>query len=163
MSPFDWMLQPLKRYGQFRGRAQRAEFWWFMLFYYGVSAVLFAIIFAGFPWVEMLGASRDPQSLAPMGLDMNFWLMGTGGVLYALFYIAMFVPYLAVTVRRLHDREMSGWWYGGLLIASFVPFVNMVAWLGFLALIVVCALPGTAGPNRHGPDPKDPHQVEVFA
>ncbi len=50
----------------------------------------------------------------------------------------------------------------GLLIANFVPLVNILTFFGFVALLVVCALPGEAGPNRWGPDPKDPSQASVF-
>ncbi len=61
------------------------------------------------------------------------------GWLYAL---AMLLPTLAAMVRRLHDRDQSGWW----AIAWFLPFVN---W----ALLIYLAFPGTPGPNRYGPDP----------
>jgi uncharacterized membrane protein YhaH (DUF805 family) len=62
------------------------------------------------------------------------------------------VPSLAVSVRRLHDRERSGW----LLL------LGLIRLLGGLALLVLMCLEGTRGTNRHGPDPKDPGSVEVF-
>jgi len=63
-------------------------------------------------------------------------------------------------VRRLHDRDMSGWWYLGVAVASIIPIVGFIASIAFLVLMV---LPGTPGPNRFGPDPKDPTGAEVFA
>jgi uncharacterized membrane protein YhaH (DUF805 family) len=48
-----------------------------------------------------------------------------------------------VAIRRLHDRDMSGWW----LLLMLVPVI------GSLALLVLYVLPGTPGPNRFGPDP----------
>jgi uncharacterized membrane protein YhaH (DUF805 family) len=72
----------------------------------------------------------------------------------------MFIPNIAVTVRRLHDRDMSGWWYLGYIVASFIPFLNIIALIAFL---VVMVLPGTPGPNRYGEDPKGQGMDEVFA
>ena len=60
-----------------------------------------------------------------------------------IYVLALLLPSLAVTVRRLHDRDQSGWW----AIASFFPFLN---W----ALLIYLAFPGTPGPNRYGPEPQ---------
>ena len=62
-----------------------------------------------------------------------------------LYYLAALVPVTALAARRLHDAGYSGW----LQLIGVVPF-------GFLAVLVLMALPGTRGPNRHGPDPRDP-------
>ena len=70
------------------------------------------------------------------------------------------VPSIAVVVRRLHDRDMSGWWYLGIIVASMIPIVGTLA---SIALLVLMVLPGTPGPNRFGPDPKDPANAAVFA
>ena len=67
---------------------------------------------------------------------------------------------IAVVVRRLHDRDMSGWWYLGAIVAGMIPIVGILA---SLAIFVLMLLPGTAGPNRFGPDPKDPSSAQVFA
>lgn len=67
------------------------------------------------------------------------------GALSALsvFYLFTIIPSLAVSVRRLHDSDKSGWW----LLLSFVP-------AGALVLFIFYLLDGTPGSNRHGPDPK---------
>ncbi len=83
-----------------------------------------------------------------------------GVVLYALYALAVFIPSIAVTVRRFHDRDMSGWWYLGLSLAGIIPFVGFLASIAFLVLMF---LPGTQGSNRFGPDPKDPYAEDVFA
>jgi len=57
--------------------------------------------------------------------------------------LAMLVPWLAVTVRRLHDTDRSGWW----LLILFVPLI------GQIILFVFLVTGGTRGPNRFGPDP----------
>ncbi|WP_407672781.1 DUF805 domain-containing protein [Parerythrobacter jejuensis] len=81
------------------------------------------------------------------------------GLLFALWGLIVFIPSIAVSVRRLHDRDMSGWWYLGFIVASLIPFIGFLASLAFLVLMF---LPGTEGPNRFGPDPKNPNDASVF-
>ena len=59
-----------------------------------------------------------------------------------IYVLVLLLPNLAVTVRRLHDRDQSGWW----AIASFFPVVNWI-------LLIYLAFPGSPGPNSHGPEP----------
>jgi uncharacterized membrane protein YhaH (DUF805 family) len=68
-----------------------------------------------------------------------------------LWFLAIIVPGIAVGVRRLHDRNMSGWWYLGFIVLSLVPVIGFIA---SIAMIVIFLLPGTPGPNKYGPDPK---------
>jgi uncharacterized membrane protein YhaH (DUF805 family) len=78
---------------------------------------------------------------------------GAYGPLSALFGLAMLIPGIAVGIRRLHDTDRSGWW----LLIALVPII------GAIVLIVFFVTDGTRGPNRFGPDPKDPGQAEAFA
>ena len=72
-----------------------------------------------------------------------------------------FIPSIAVTVRRFHDHNISGWWYLGLLLFGLIPFVGLLANLGLLWVLV---RGGTWGPNRYGPDPVNPWRGStVFA
>ena len=64
-------------------------------------------------------------------------------ILAPLFSLAVLLPAICVAIRRLHDRDMSGWWV----------LLNLIPLIGFLILFVIYALPGTSGPNRFGPDP----------
>jgi len=82
-----------------------------------------------------------------------------GAGLLGLFALAVFIPNLAVVVRRLHDRDMSGWWLLGYVVASIIPILNIIA---AIAMLVLMFLPGTAGPNKFGPDPKDPASAATF-
>lgn len=149
----DWMLLPYRRYTEFSGRSRRMEYWMFALLMFLVYSVGIGIMFAGgFSMAALAG--QDPEAFAPGPL---FFL---GGGLLALFAIASFLPSIAVVVRRLHDRNLSGWWYLGVILASMIPFVGFIASIAFL---VVMCLEGTRGPNRFGPDPKDPASVDVFA
>ena len=63
------------------------------------------------------------------------------------------IPAIAVAVRRFHDHNISGWWYLGLLVLGFIPYLGLLANLGLLWVLV---RGGTWGPNRYGPDPINP-------
>jgi uncharacterized membrane protein YhaH (DUF805 family) len=66
------------------------------------------------------------------------------GVLRGVYSLAVLIPSLAVSVRRLHDTDRSGWW----LLISLIPII------GAIVLIVFAAQEGTSGENRFGSDPK---------
>jgi len=137
-----WMILPLKRYAEFSGRSRRMEYWAFTLMNVVVAFVLIAMMFgAG----ASMGAFNQLESADPSAVIALFM----GGF-----------PSIAVVVRRLHDRDMSGWWYLGMIVASLIPFVGFIASIAFLVILL---LPGTPGPNRFGPDPKDPTGAEIFA
>lgn len=116
----DWYLKVLKNYVGFEGRARRKEYWMFTLFSVIVSIIL-AIVDAA------MASSADS--------------VGVLGLLYSL---AVLLPSLAVSVRRLHDIDKSGWW----LLIVLVPLI------GAIVLLVFAVMEGTRGSNRFGPDPK---------
>jgi uncharacterized membrane protein YhaH (DUF805 family) len=136
----NWMLMPYRRYFEFTGRSRRREYWSFVLFYVLVFAVLNALF------------GTNEFTRTPTGFGYGSRLVGGGGVLGGLFALASFIPALAVSVRRLHDQDRSGW----LLLLALIPF------FGGVALFVLMCLAGTPGSNRYGPDPKDPLSVDVF-
>ena len=102
------------KYATFAGRARRAEYWYFVLF-----QVLAGIV-----------AQLVDQAV-------GFYAPS------ALVDLVLFLPWLAVAVRRLHDIDKSGWW----LLVGAIPVIGWV-----LVLIWACTK-GTLGPNRFGPDP----------
>lgn len=119
------ILTCFSKYATFSGRARRAEFWWFALFSFCVLAVLNFIDFGfGGPARWMTGEAR-PSPVA------------------GLFWLAVLLPSLAVTVRRLHDTDRTGWW----ILIQFIPVI------GPLLLIWFLASEGSSGTNRFGPDP----------
>lgn len=151
----EWMLLPFKRYAEFSGRSRRKEYWMFVLFNIIVITVMAALIFG----VAGAGASFDEIDAGdPVGLYGS--LFSGIGVVFLLYWLAVLIPGMAVSVRRLHDRGMSGWWYLGFIVASLIPIVGFIASIAF---IVVMALPGTVGPNRYGPDPKGGVDAKAFA
>lgn len=78
---------------------------------------------------------------------------GVYGPLTTIFFLGILVPSIAVQIRRFHDQDKSGWF----VLLSLIPFIG-----GLIVLVFMC-LEGTKGPNRFGPDPKDPAGAEVFA
>lgn len=126
-----------------------------------------ALVLAGPFFFSSIGASiaaaGDPAAEAALAENLFAGGVGLSAVglgIYGLYALAAFIPSIAVTVRRFHDRDMSGWWYLGLLAAGLIPFVGFIA---SIALLVLMCLEGTRGTNRFGPDPKDPYSEEVFA
>ncbi|MED4532328.1 DUF805 domain-containing protein [Metabacillus fastidiosus] len=112
-----WYLKALKNYVGFQGRARRKEYWMFVLF-----NVIIALILS----VIQTVADIDPP------------------VLTAIYSLAIFLPSLAVTVRRLHDIGRSGWWY----------FINLIPLIGGIILLVFTCQDSQSGSNKYGPSPK---------
>lgn len=133
----DWMLLPYKRYADFSGRSQRKEYWMFGLMV-GVVTLLIDGVFGG--TYSVLAGFRTMPSV-------------TGSLLGAIFTLGSVIPSLAVTVRRLHDTDRSGWW----LLIALVPV------LGSLLLLWFMVSDGTPGTNRFGPDPKGRSLYTVFS
>ena len=69
---------------------------------------------------------------------------GFSSSLYALVSLLMLWPLLAISIKRFHDRDKSGWW----VLIGLIPVIGWI-WL----LIELGFLPGTDGPNQYGPDP----------
>lgn len=110
----NWYLDVLKKYATFSGRARRKEYWFFALFSFMISIIVSMIdIFIGAP------------------------------VLQIIYGLAVLIPGLAVSIRRLHDTNRSGWW----LLIILVPFVGAIALLAFMSI------KGEKGKNRYGDDP----------
>ncbi len=111
----EWYISVLKKYSVFNGRARRKEYWMFVL----ISGLI--SIFLQF-------------------IDRN-----VGTQYLALIYgLAVLVPSIAVSVRRLHDIDKTGWW----LLVGFIPIV------GCLVLIYFFIIDGKQGTNRFGESPK---------
>ena len=104
----NWYMEVLKKYAVFAGRARRKEYWMFFLFNF-----IFAFAFG--------------------------FVMGLLGVpiLAQIYTLALLIPGIAVSVRRMHDTDHSGWWI-------LFPIVN----------IVFFCMEGKHGDNRFGSDPK---------
>jgi uncharacterized membrane protein YhaH (DUF805 family) len=113
----EWYLAPFRKYAEFSGRARRQEYWTFCL----VNAVISAI---------GSGVSRALPLV---------------GIVFGLYGLAILIPGLAVTWRRLHDVGKSGAWYFMLLI----PLV------GAIILLIQLCKDSDPGTNEYGPNPKE--------
>ena len=122
----EWYLKVVRdNYANFDGRARRQEYWMFYLFNMIFTFLLYIPLIAG--------AAMESEAL-----------MMAGGLLLMLYILAIIIPSIAVSVRRLHDQDKSGSWY----FVAFIPFI------GGIWLLILMATEGTHGPNQYGPDPK---------
>ncbi|WP_151719147.1 DUF805 domain-containing protein [Gemmobacter serpentinus] len=142
-----------RKYATFSGRAARSEYWWFILFNYIVMLVIGGIA------ALIVTATLDSTTGAPSVIGYLF--MGIA----AIVILALFIPSIAVAVRRLHDRNLSGWWYLGLVLVSLIPIIgSIVSLVGSIAMLVIFCLRGTPGDNKYGPDPLNPAgRADIFA
>ena len=115
-----WFIKAIKNYAGFSGRSSRAEYGYFMLGYFLIVVILATI------------ENRTTQT----------------NLLTGVVWLALLIPSLAVSVRRLHDTGRSGWW----LLISLVPLVRGIV---LIAFTLQNSQPGN---NRYGPNPKQiPH------
>lgn len=134
----DTYLKAWRQYAVFTGRSNRSEYWVFTLANFAV-VVVFRLLSGGET------TSVHPFAASHMAVVMTgphapfFWVL-------VVFDLAALIPSLAVSVRRFHDLDHSGWW----LLLSLVPVA------GSLAILVWFCFRGTHGSNRFGPDPLGP-------
>ena len=118
-----WYLQVLKKYADFSGRARRTEFWTFSLL-----NLIFGFIIGFIDGV-----------IGTFNAEIGIGLLG------GLFMLALIIPGLAVTVRRLHDVGKSGW----MLLIVFIPII------GAIWLFILYVTDSNSGENKYGPNPKE--------
>ncbi|USQ89580.1 DUF805 domain-containing protein [Streptomyces phaeoluteigriseus] len=111
-----WYFKVLGRYAVFSGRARRTEYWMFTLV---TTVVYLALSFAD----DRVGSDWPSLSYTAVTL----------------------LPSLAVTVRRLHDTDRSGWWV----------LIGVIPCAGLIAMLVLTAGEPTPGRNKYGPNPKE--------
>ena len=112
----EWYKMALNKYSQFSGRSRRSEYWYFLLF--NMIFTVVAVI-----------------------IDSILWEVP---ILYLLYSLGVFIPGLAVTIRRLHDTNKSGWW----MLISIIPLI------GAIVILVFLATEGDHSDNQYGPNPK---------
>jgi uncharacterized membrane protein YhaH (DUF805 family) len=159
-----WYLKVLGDWTDFKTRSSRQEYWMFVLFNF-----LFSI----------LAQVIDLQ----LGIEIFRIEKEVVGPVALVYNLAVFIPTLAVTVRRLHDIGKSGWYIlspVGLMIAGTLLVFLLTAFLGenflvlmtillgliFLGILVwfitLMATPGKPGPNKWGDNPNELPTVKEF-
>ena len=107
----------INNYASFKGRASRSEYWWFFLFTFLIS-IITAII-----------------DIVAFGVELGF--------ISLIAILAMILPSIALTVRRIHDFGQSGW----LFLVTIIPI------LGWIAIFIFGILEGETYPNKYCPVP----------
>ena len=119
----NWYLEVLRKYATFDGRARRKEYWYFILFN-AIAQFILTII-------DSVTGSFSPET----GI----------GLLAGIYTLAVLIPGIAVSVRRLHDTERSGWW----LLVALIPII------GAIVLFIFMVLDSQADENKFGINPKE--------
>ncbi|WP_336672032.1 DUF805 domain-containing protein [Tsukamurella sp. USMM236] len=118
-----------KGYFQYSGRASKSEYWWPML----AAALVILVILAVVAVAGALGADGDGTPL-----------VGVGGVVVFAVVIVYAIGAIALTMRRLHDIDRSGWWVLAIFVAGFIPVLNIVASVAGIAIGLIDAEPAGA-------------------
>lgn len=113
----NWYMDVIKKYAVFDGRARRQEYWMFFLI-----NIIIAIV-----------------------ISILEGMVGSPGIISTLYSFAVLLPGIAVSVRRLHDTDRSGWWL----------WISLIPLLGLLVLLFFVIQEGHPGTNQYGPNPKE--------
>ncbi len=132
-SPFTAYKSVFKKFGQFEGRSRRSEYWF-------AELANFIIIMSWFLINTILMVTAALSDMETLGVI----LLMTNGPIIFIYYVITFVPFLALSVRRLHDIGKSGWF----LLLNLIPLV------GGIIIFVFSVTDSQLGPNEYGPNPK---------
>jgi uncharacterized membrane protein YhaH (DUF805 family) len=144
LSPIAYVQKCLRLYFNGKGRARRAEYWWWVAF-----AVLASLLASA---LDLAISGANPYTGAP---NAQF--------VYALVALALLAPGVSVMSRRFHDVGLSGWLVaavfgayaiGAMMAAAAMPLGLMLLLAAGVAVLVVALLPSKPGANQYGPNPK---------
>jgi uncharacterized membrane protein YhaH (DUF805 family) len=124
----NYYFSAFRKYAVFKGRATRSEYWYFTLF--NILAVL------GFGLIDQL--------MGTFNFDAGY------GPLSAIYTLAMILPGLGVSIRRLHDTGRSGWWF----VITIIPIIGLLVFL-FFAL-----QDSDPNPNDYGESPTWKYNIQ---
>ena len=122
----NWYFQVLKKYAVFDGRAERSEYWYFVLFNVIIGCVLGLI-----------------EGLVGITPEADY------SVLAIIYTLAVLLPTIGVSIRRLHDTGHSGGWL----------FINLIPFIGGIILFIFFVSNSQEGTNQYGPSPKMPKMM----
>ena len=126
-----------KKFAVFTGRSSRNEFWsWFLInLAIGIGfQILFSAIGGG-----QLTTGEDGQMVMTPFTPAGYVV----GIVWGLYSLLVILPWIGVSIRRLHDQDKSGLWF----------LLTFACGIGVLVLLVIQVLPGTEGENRFGAPP----------
>jgi len=128
----------------FSGRMRRREYWWKMFL---IFSVLVGVI------VSVLALETIAKTIYRIEMPADVVSMFAVGVILVTVLCAVLA--IPVSVRRLHDLDLSGWWYLAVFfLPRFIPDAPIRSAASIAMLVILGGIDGTCGPNRFGPDPK---------
>ena len=135
---FKYYLRMIQQFAVFTGRADRTEYWWAVGMHCLVTVVLRYII-------SLLSVFQTLLDGSGIGIRLFSMLLST---LLTLYSLAVIIPFSALTARRLHDTNRSGWW--SLISGTGVGTIVLLIWL---------CQKGTDDTNLFG---SDPHPIRQY-
>jgi uncharacterized membrane protein YhaH (DUF805 family) len=143
----------LQKFFNAKGRARRSEYWWFFLACYIINGILSSIFGS-----IISGMMAKKQALINEGINIAF----SGGdlsaieaqdptgtmiflsILWIIIALAIFIPLISATARRLHDVGKSG----------HLQWLYLLCGIGFILCPILCIPDGSPAPNKYGESPK---------
>ena len=152
MNPIEAVSSVFRNYVNFNGRAQRSEFWWFVLFSFISQAILNLIPIVGPIYILVLflpSLAVTARRLHDTNRTSWWMLLYLIPILGFIVLFFLFIALLGISVLNQWQTNEVEW---GILGISFLIWIvfSVVAWI---VLLVFQIMPGTVGPNRYGPDP----------
>jgi uncharacterized membrane protein YhaH (DUF805 family) len=121
-----WFMAAVKKYFDFKSRARRKEYWYFILVC-SLTVISLSIIDS---------ISNTMEVEVGMGIHI--------GLFTGIYLLLMLCPTLAVTTRRLHDTNRSGWW----------QLINLIPVVGFFVIFICTLEDSQPGDNQYGKNPR---------
>ena len=118
----NWYFEVLKKYAVFGGRARRKEYWYFVLFNF----------------LALFGLAIIDGVIGTFNFQTGIGLLG------GIYALAVLIPFIAVSVRRLHDTDRSGWWF----LLYLIPLI------GDMVLLIFMVQDSQQSDNQYGLNPK---------
>ncbi len=117
------------KYATFSGRASRSEFWWVALFEILLNAVFVVLL------IVVLLTTGEQTETGVRGTGPEIVVL----VIWGIVAIALIIPHIAITVRRLHDGNFSGWLY----------LLNLIPSVGSIIVLVLTLMPSNLEGSRY--------------
>lgn len=141
----------VEKYCCFQGRARRSEFW-----YYQLACTLLSWIISFFGMGSINDAVQRLMVDGDMAAYMTAIFTSPAMIISSCIGLALLLPSLGVTVRRLHDIGKSGWWVLAFYLLCMIPLVNFLVIVYFIYLFCKDSEPGE---NEYGPNPKGEQEI----
>lgn len=144
LSPIGYVQKCFRLYADGKGRARRAEYWWWALFAFCLALVAYLL--------DAMAFGLNPNTSQPN--TQAFYLIAS---------LATLAPGISVLSRRFHDVGLNGWLVAGVFgtyiigagaMAAAMPAGAVLVGVVLLALLVVTIIPSRPGDNQYGPNPK---------